>query len=99
MTEASAGGTRGRRKQRVGRVVSDAMDKTVVVAVERRYRHPLLGKVVRRFTRLHVHDPENRARVGDEVRVVETRPMSRLKRWRLLEVVRSAAAPAGETAS
>ena len=99
MIEASAEKARGRRKQRVGRVVSDAMDKTIVVAVARRYRHPLFGKEIRAFTRLHVHDPENRANVGDEVRVAETRPLSRLKRWRLVDVVRAADPAAGEKAS
>lgn len=78
---------RGQRKRREGRVVSDAMDKTIVVLVERRVRHPLYGKELRRFSKFYVHDEKNEARVGDTVRIEETRPLSRLKRWRLVEIV------------
>jgi small subunit ribosomal protein S17 len=79
-----------RRKVREGLVVSDAMDATVVVAVIERVRHPRYGKTVQRTKRLYVHDGENAAKVGDRVRVVETRPLSKLKRWRLSEVLERA---------
>lgn len=82
--------TRGIRKTRVGVVVSDKMDKTVVVAVEDIRRHPLYGRSVRRTTRLKAHDETNECRVGDEVRLMETRPLSRTKRWRVVEVIRRA---------
>ncbi len=75
-----------RRKVREGIVVSDAMESTVVVAVVERVRHPRYGKTVQRTKRLYVHDAEGSAKVGDRVRVVETRPLSKLKRWRLTEV-------------
>jgi small subunit ribosomal protein S17 len=79
-----------RRKVREGLVVSDAMDATVVVAVIERVRHPRYGKTVQRTKRLYVHDGENTAKVGDRVREVETRPMSKLKRWRVSEVLERA---------
>ena len=79
-----------RRKVREGLVVSDAMDATLVVAVIERVRHPRYGKTVQRTKRLYVHDQENSAKVGDRVRVVETRPVSKLKRWRLSEVLERA---------
>jgi small subunit ribosomal protein S17 len=79
-----------RRKVREGLVVSDAMDATVVVAVIERVRHPRYGKTVQRTKRIYVHDGDNSAKVGDRVRVVETRPMSKLKRWRLSEVLERA---------
>ena len=78
---------RGRRKTRVGTVVSDKMDKTVVVMVERRYAHPLYGKQVTRSKKYHAHDENNDYRTGDVVRITETRPLSKLKRWRVSEVV------------
>ena len=81
---------RGRRKTRVGVVVSDKMDKTVVVQVERRYAHPLYGKQVTRTKKYHAHDENNEAHAGDTVRIVETRPLSKLKRWRVAEVVERA---------
>ena len=81
---------RGRRKVRVGVVVSDAMDKTVVVRIDRQVRHPLYGKTVRRSSKLTAHDESNDAHVGDTVRVTETRPISKTKRWRLVEVVERA---------
>lgn len=77
-----------RRKVRVGEVVSDKMDKTVVVAVRWRQRHPLYGKAVPRITKFYAHDGESRCRLGDVVRIEEMRPLSRLKRWRVIEVVR-----------
>jgi small subunit ribosomal protein S17 len=79
-----------RRKVREGLVVSDSMDATVVVAVIERVRHPRYGKTVQRTKRLYVHDGDNAAKVGDRVRVVETRPLSKLKRWRLSEVLERA---------
>src|SRR5271169_4166205 len=79
-----------RRKVREGVVVSDAMSATVVVAVVERVRHPKYGKTVQRTKKLYVHDAEDSAKVGDRVRVQETRPLSKLKRWRLTEVVERA---------
>ena len=78
---------RERRKVRVGRVVSDKMDKTVVVAVERRVQHRLYGKSRRHVTRFAVHDEANDYRLGDTVRIVETRPLSRTKRWRVFQLL------------
>jgi small subunit ribosomal protein S17 len=81
---------RGLRKVRTGVVVSDAMDKTVVVRVDDQLRHPLYGKTIRRTTRLTAHDAENDAHVGDKVRLMETRPLSKTKRWRVVEVLERA---------
>ncbi len=81
---------RGARKVREGVVVSDKMDKTVVVAVEQRVKHPLYGKVMTKSERLKAHDEANEAGVGDRVRVMETRPTSASKRWRLVEVLEKA---------
>jgi small subunit ribosomal protein S17 len=78
------------RKERRGIVVSDAMDKTVVVRIDVAQKHERYGKVVRRSTKLHVHDEQNAAGVGDLVRVVETRPLSATKRWRLIEILEKA---------
>jgi len=77
-------------KTRVGRVVSDTMDKTRVVAVERAFRHPRYERVVKRTTRFKAHDERNEARTGDRVRIVETRPLSKDKRWRILEILERA---------
>lgn len=82
--------TRGRRKVRVGTVVSDRMDKTVVVAVERIMRHPLYGKTVKRTKKFHAHDENNECQVGDVVEIMETRPLSRTKRWRVARVIQKA---------
>jgi small subunit ribosomal protein S17 len=82
--------TRAARKVREGVVVSDKMDKTVVVVVESRVKHPLYGKVLTKSQRLNVHDEENTAGVGDRVRVMETRPLSATKRWRVVEIVEKA---------
>ena len=82
--------TRGFRKTREGYVVSDKMDKTVVVAVEDRFKHPLCGKVVRRTSKLHAHDEANAAGVGDKVLLMETRPLSATKRWRVVEILEKA---------
>ena len=78
---------RNARKTRTGIVVSDKMQKTVVVAIERRVPHPIYGKMITRTKRLKVHDEENSAKTGDTVRIVETRPLSKDKRWRLVEIV------------
>ncbi len=84
------------RKIRVGRVVSDKMDKTIVVSVERLYRHPLYKRVVRLTTKFKAHDERNEARIGDLVRIEESRPLSATKRWRLVEIMQRAAEGAGE---
>lgn len=81
---------RGRRKVRTGVVVSDQMDKTVMVRIDRQVRHPQYGKTVRRSAKLVAHDDQNDAHTGDTVRVVETRPLSKTKRWRVLEIVERA---------
>ena len=81
---------RGYRKVREGLVVSEKMNKTVVVAVEDRFKHPLYGKVVRRTSKLKAHDEQNSAGVGDRVLLMETRPMSATKRWRVVEVLEKA---------
>ena len=81
---------RGYRKGRRGYVVSDKMDKTIVVEVEDRVKHPLYGKVMRRTSKLKAHDEQNTAGIGDRVRVMETRPLSATKRWRLVEVIEKA---------
>jgi small subunit ribosomal protein S17 len=96
MSENATGGThpetvtRGNRKGREGLVVSDKMDKTVVVAVEDRVKHPLYGKVIRRTSKVKAHDEANTAGVGDRVRLMETRPLSATKRWRLVEILEKA---------
>ena len=79
--------TTGKRKQRQGRIVSDAMEKTVVVSVERRMSHPLYGKQVKRQKKYHAHDEANEFRKGDLVVIEETRPLSRKKRWRVIELL------------
>ena len=86
-TNSSTAETRKRRKTRVGKVVSDKMQKTVVVAIERRVPHPQYGKMMTLSTRLKAHDEENSAKEGDTVRIVETRPLSKDKRWRVVEIV------------
>jgi small subunit ribosomal protein S17 len=81
---------RGRRKTQVGRVVSNKMDKTVIVAVERLVQHPRYKKYIRRTSRIYAHDGANACNMGDVVRIIETRPLSKLKRWRVLRVVKQA---------
>ena len=81
---------RGARKVRTGVVVSDKMDKTVVVRIDRQMRHALYGKTIKRSTKLSAHDEANDAHVGDTVRVMETRPISKSKRWRVVEIVERA---------
>ena len=87
MTNVSHAAARRSRKTRVGVVVSDKMQKTVVVAVERRVPHPVYGKMVTRTKTVKAHDEENSARAGDTVRIMETRPLSKDKRWRVVEIV------------
>lgn len=82
--------SRQARKTRIGLVVSDKMEKTVVVSIERRVQHPVYGKMVRRTKRLKAHDETNDAKTGDTVRIMETRPMSKDKRWRVVEIVERA---------
>jgi small subunit ribosomal protein S17 len=90
VAEAAESAERGRRKVREGTVVSDRMEATAIVTVVERVRHPRYGKTVQRTKRLYVHDPANDAKVGDRVRVAETRPLSKLKRWRLVEILERA---------
>ncbi|MFN9629003.1 MAG: 30S ribosomal protein S17 [Cyanobacteriota bacterium] len=85
-------------KERVGTVVSDKMDKTVVVAVENRFPHPIYQKTVRRTTRYKAHDETNSCKVGDRVRITETRPLSRTKRWAVAEVIVHITSPADPSA-
>jgi small subunit ribosomal protein S17 len=89
-SEAAAAHSRGYRKSRRGYVLSDKMDKTVVVAVEDRVKHPLYGKVMRRTSKVKAHDENNECGVGDSVRIMETRPLSAAKRWRVVEIVEKA---------
>ncbi|HOC08561.1 MAG: 30S ribosomal protein S17 [Clostridiales bacterium] len=81
---------RGNRKVRIGKVVSDKMDKTIVVAVETLVRHPLYGKSIKRTKKFKAHDENNECSVGDRVKIMETRPLSREKRWRLVEIIEKA---------
>jgi len=89
--------TRGQRKERVGEVVSNRMAKTIVVRVQRRFQHPRFKKVVTRYKKFYVHDEKDEARVGDRVRIEETRPLSKLKSWRLVAVLERNRAPAAVT--
>jgi small subunit ribosomal protein S17 len=81
---------RNSRKTRIGKVVSDKMMKTVVVSIERRVQHPVYGKMVRRTKKLKAHDEQNEAKTGDTVRIMETRPLSKDKRWRVVEIIERA---------
>jgi small subunit ribosomal protein S17 len=81
---------RNRRKVRLGWVISNRMDKTIVVSVERRFRHPRYEKIIRSTSSLYAHDDKNQCQIGDKVKVMETRPLSKLKRWRLLEIMEKA---------
>ena len=81
---------RNLRKVRIGKVISNKMDKTIVVAVENHVKHPLYGKIVKRTYKLKAHDENNECRIGDTVRVMETRPLSKDKRWRLTEIIERA---------
>lgn len=90
---------RGHRKTEIGVVVSDKMDKTVVVKVERLVQHPKYGKVIRRFTKFYAHDEKNECKVGDKVLIIETRPLSKLKRWRVVRILERGAKVAPEVLS
>lgn len=79
---------RGRRKERIGTVVSDKMDKSIVVKLDRTAKHPVYKRVIRKSKKIMVHDEKKEAKIGDKVRVEETRPLSKNKRWRLVEVLR-----------
>ena len=84
---APAAESRGKRKERVGEVISNKMTKTIIVRVERRFPHPRFKKVVTGYKKLYAHDEKSEAKIGDKVRIEETRPLSKTKRWRLVEVV------------
>ena len=81
---------RNLRKTRIGVVTSDKMDKTITVAVERKVKHPIYGKFLKKTTKFHAHDETNQCGIGDTVRIMETRPLSKTKRWRLVEVIEKA---------
>ncbi|HKJ30526.1 MAG TPA: 30S ribosomal protein S17 [Balneolales bacterium] len=81
---------RNQRKQRTGRVVSDKMDKSLTVAVDRQVKHPIYGKFITKTTKYMVHDENNDAKAGDVVRIMETRPLSKKKKWRLVEIIEKA---------
>ena len=84
-------GRRGKRKERVGEVISNKMAKTIVVRVERRFSHPQFKKIITAYKKFYAHDEKAEAKIGDTVRIEETRPLSKLKRWKLIEVVERAA--------
>ena len=90
-TTTTAAEARGNRKERVGQVISNKMAKTIVVRVERRFAHPRFKKVVTGYRKFYAHDEKSEAKVGDRVRIEETRPLSKTKRWRLVEVVEKSA--------
>ena len=81
---------RALRKTRVGRVVSDKMDKTIVIAIEDHVKHPVYGKIIKRTVKIHAHDEANECGIGDKVEVMETRPLSKNKRWRLVQIIEKA---------
>ena len=81
---------RNLRKTRVGIVVSDKMDKTIVVAIQDNVKHPIYGKIIKRTLKVHAHDEENTCGIGDKVEIMETRPLSKTKRWRLVEIIEKA---------
>jgi len=89
-TETTQKSARSQRKERVGEVISNKMNKTIIVRVERRYPHPTFKKVVTGYKKFYAHDEKGEARPGDRVRIEETRPLSKLKRWRLIEVIEKA---------
>ena len=88
MTETTASAREGRRKVREGEVVSTKMDKTVVVRISRRIAHPLYKKIIKRYSKFQAHDEKNEAQGGDLVEIMETRPLSKTKRWRLVRIVK-----------
>ena len=81
---------RNLRKTRVGTVISNKMDKTIVVAIEDNVKHPVYGKIIKHTLKLHAHDEENTCNIGDKVEIMETRPLSKTKRWRLVEIIERA---------
>ena len=81
---------RALRKTRVGRVVSDKMDKAIVIAIEDHVKHPVYGKIIKRTVKIHAHDEANECGIGDKVEVMETRPLSKTKRWRLVQIIEKA---------
>jgi small subunit ribosomal protein S17 len=81
---------RNLRKTRVGLVVSNKMDKTIVVAIQDNVKHPIYGKIIKRTLKVHAHDEENTCNIGDKVEIMETRPLSKTKRWRLVEIIERA---------
>ena len=81
---------RNLRKTRVGLVVSDKMDKTIVVAIQDNVKHPIYGKIIKRTLKVHAHDEQNTCGIGDKVEIMETRPLSKTKRWRLVEIIEKA---------
>ena len=87
MSESETQSARGHRKERIGEVLSNRMAKTIVVRVQRRFPHPRFKKVVTRYSKLYAHDEKGEAKVGDRVRIQESRPLSKMKRWRLIAVV------------
>ena len=87
-TTTAPASTRGIRKSLIGEVVSDKMDKTVVVRTVSRVPHPRFGKIVKQVAKFHAHDEKNEAKTGDKVRIMETRPLSKTKRWRLVEILK-----------
>ncbi|HEX2608698.1 MAG TPA: 30S ribosomal protein S17 [Flavisolibacter sp.] len=87
MAEIQSTEVRNLRKTRIGVVTSNKMTKTITVAVERKVKHPIYGKFVKKTTKFHAHDEKNEASIGDVVRIMETRPLSKTKRWRLVEIV------------
>ncbi|MEE2948307.1 MAG: 30S ribosomal protein S17 [Verrucomicrobiota bacterium] len=88
MTETTASAREGRRKVREGEVISTKMEKTAVVRISRRITHPLYKKIIKRYKKFHAHDEKNDAQVGDLVEIMETRPLSKIKRWRLVRIVK-----------
>ena len=81
---------RNLRKTRIGRVVSDKMDKTIVVAIQDNVKHKVYNKIIKRTTKIHAHDEKNECNIGDKVEVMETRPLSKTKRWRLVQIIEKA---------
>ena len=90
MSEETKSAERNLRKTRTGVVRSNKMDKTIIVTVERKVKHPIYGKFVKKTTRFHAHDEKNECTIGDIVKIMETRPLSKIKRWRLVEIVEKA---------
>ncbi|MBS1747664.1 MAG: 30S ribosomal protein S17 [Bacteroidetes bacterium] len=90
MSESTTTAERNLRKTRIGVVRSNKMDKTITVAVERKVKHPIYGKFVKKTTKFHAHDEKNECTIGDIVKIMETRPLSKTKRWRLVEIVEKA---------